>query len=86
MVKFWLTSKSSVIAWIAPSIPPGRPAHSCCDPQAKDASERVIEHMTLPTTRLRVSPTPIGRTPGHLSSSSSSNYSTELKVVCKNTH
>ena len=57
-------------AWraLAASHPPSCPAQSCEVPTTLRMSGLTTASVTFPTIRLRTSPTPIGRTPGCLSS------------------
>ena len=55
------------MAWTAASHPPGRPAQSCKLPALSMISGFTTETIAFPTICLRISPTPIGLTPGFLS-------------------
>ena len=62
-----LSSKRSLTACIAPSMPNQMPAHNWSDPQITLASDRVTRHIVLLMILRRVSPMPIGLIPGDLS-------------------
>ena len=55
-----------LIAWIVDSQPASSPAHVWRQPNEEMISSRRAAVMTFPAIRLRISPTPIGRSPGFL--------------------
>ena len=54
------------MVWITASMPAIWPAHSCTDPAALWMSSAMIDRIAFPMMRLRVTATPIGRTPEFL--------------------
>ena len=61
-------SKAARTACTAASIPDNCPLHSWRQPEASCTSDFVMESIALAIIRLAVSPMPLGRTPGFLSS------------------
>ena len=60
--------KMDLATWTAASHPLVWPAQSCCDPTVSKMSKERTEAMALQMIHHAHSPTPIGRTPRHLSS------------------